>query len=306
MRIELADEPLGRALGRALIARGHRIVAADGELRIATDPAATSPRTLVLQEVRALVPPAPAEGTLGIAPLDATGWRGTPRGAWRPRLHVERLADAVEAWSAGAPPTTRILADDIGVNPVYRRGVRLIDWSFVLLVLLLSPLALLLVLWIRLDSDGPALFSQARIGRRGRPFDCLKFRTMRSGTRQAGTHAVPAAAVTRPGRLLRRLKLDELPQAWNIARGEMSLVGPRPCLPSQAELVARRRARGVLALRPGITGLAQVEAIDMSAPERLARRDADYVALRCLALDLWLIAQTLRGGGRGDRTDGRA
>ena len=82
----------------------------------------------------------------------------------------------------------------------------------------------------------------------------------------------------------------------------MSLVGPRPCLPSQAELVGRRAARNVLALRPGITGLSQVEGIDMSDPDRLARRDADYAALRCLSLDLWLIARTLTGGGRGDRT----
>lgn len=300
MRIELADDDLGRLLGPALAVRGHEVVATGGDVRVTTDPAEAGPRTLVLHEVRRLAPPPPRNG-LGIARLHRAGERSF---GWRPALSADRLAEAVEAWAQGAPPARRFLADEPGL--AYRAGVRLIDWTFVLLVVLLAPLAPLLVLWIRLDSPGPALFAQARVGRHGRPFACLKFRTMRAGTRQAGTHEVSAAAVTRPGRWLRRLKLDELPQAWNVARGEMSLVGPRPCLPSQTELVARRRARGVLDLRPGITGLSQVEGIDMSTPDRLARRDADYAALRCLALDLWLIGQTLAGGGRGDRTDARA
>jgi len=107
--------------------------------------------------------------------------------------------------------------------------------------------------------------------------------------------------VTPLGRWLRRLKLDELPQLWNVLRGDMSLVGPRPCLPSQTELIAERRARGVYALRPGITGVAQVAGVDMSDPPRLAALDATYLATVSAAADLRLLLATVRGAGRGDR-----
>lgn len=101
--------------------------------------------------------------------------------------------------------------------------------------------------------------------------------------------------------MLRRTKLDELPQLWNVLWGEMSLVGPRPCLPTQELLVEERRARGVLALRPGITGLAQVDGIDMSDPVRLARRDADYLQSASFAGDILLLFKTFLGRGGGDR-----
>jgi O-antigen biosynthesis protein WbqP len=107
------------------------------------------------------------------------------------------------------------------------------------------------------------------------------------------THEVAKSAVTPFGRFLRRFKLDELPQLWNVARGEMSLVGPRPCLPTQEELARLRRDLGVFEIRPGVTGLAQIRGIDMSRPEACARADAEYAARRSLTLDLRVITATL-------------
>jgi lipopolysaccharide/colanic/teichoic acid biosynthesis glycosyltransferase len=154
---------------------------------------------------------------------------------------------------------------------------------------------------IRLQGDGPAIFAQERIGRWGRVFTCYKFRTMAIGTVQAGTHEVSASAVTALGSRLRRWKIDELPQLWNVLLGDMSFIGPRPCLPSQTELVERRLAAGVLDVRPGISGLAQVNDVDMSNPKKLVEWDVRYIALRGLVLDMILILRTIRGGGRGDR-----
>ncbi|MCX7304839.1 MAG: sugar transferase [Hyphomicrobiales bacterium] len=157
------------------------------------------------------------------------------------------------------------------------------------------PLVFALALVIRLESRGPALFSQVRIGRHGKPFVCRKLRTMRDGTPSAPTHQVGAGAVTASGRVLRATKLDELPQLWNVIRGEMSLVGPRPCLPVQEELIGHRQRLGVLAMRPGMTGLAQVRGIDMSDPQRCAATDAEYRASQSLGLDFAIMARTLFG-----------
>lgn len=165
-------------------------------------------------------------------------------------------------------------------------------------IALLWPVALGVALAIRLDSCGPAVFPQQRVGRHGRPFRCLKFRSMHVDAPQRPTHESVAADVTRVGRVLRRTKLDELPQLLNVIRGEMSLVGPRPCLPTQRQLIDARRARGVEALRPGITGLAQVNGIDMSDPERLAEADADYARRQSLLLDVRLILASLPFGRR--------
>ncbi|RIY03289.1 sugar transferase [Aureimonas flava] len=168
-------------------------------------------------------------------------------------------------------------------------------------LIVFGPVILLLAALVRRDSSGPGIFAQARVGRAERVFTCYKLRTMRQGTVSAASHETPSAAVTRLGAFLRKWKLDELPQLWNVLRGEMSLVGPRPSLPVQDEVIAARRARGVFALRPGITGLAQVHGIDMSRPERLAEVDAQYLATRSFGGDLALILQTVTGKGRGDR-----
>ena len=159
----------------------------------------------------------------------------------------------------------------------------------------------LLVILVRRDSEGPGLFAQQRVGRHGRAFTCYKLRTMRQGTANVATHEMSSSAVTSLGESLRRYKLDELPQLWNVLRGDMSFVGPRPCLPVQREVIEEREKRGVLALRPGITGLAQVNEIDMSTPVRLAEADAQYLATRSFVGDLVLILRTVTGSGQGDR-----
>lgn len=168
-------------------------------------------------------------------------------------------------------------------------------------LILAGWLILLLAFLVRRESAGQGIFAQTRVGQDGREFTLYKLRTMASGTVSAASHETPASAVTPLGRRLRSWKLDELPQLWNVLRGEMSFVGPRPCLPTQTLLIAEREKRGVHALRPGITGLAQVAGVDMSDPERLAELDARYLTERSFFGDLRLIARTLAGSGRGDR-----
>jgi O-antigen biosynthesis protein WbqP len=168
-----------------------------------------------------------------------------------------------------------------------------------LLLLLCWPLLLLIVIVIRFQSSGSPIFAQVRVGRKGRPFTCYKLRTMHSGTANLPTHQVEAVSVTGLGKYLRRFKIDELPQLYNVLIGDMSLVGPRPCLPSQIDLVEERRRLGVLEVRPGITGLAQVNDIDMSDANRLAQVDAKYVRTQSLLGDFGLIIATLRGQGVG-------
>jgi lipopolysaccharide/colanic/teichoic acid biosynthesis glycosyltransferase/uncharacterized protein YbjT (DUF2867 family) len=226
--------------------------------------------------------------------------------ALRPTVSVDKIAAHLVSGAPAGEDNRLILTEAQRGNRVYSATMRLVDYAFALTILL-GFWWVLLAAWIavRRDSPGPGLFGQPRVGRHGKVFTCWKFRTMQLGTAQAGTHEVSAASVTRVGAFLRRTKIDELPQVWNILRGEIALIGPRPCLPVQTELVEERRKRGVLDVLPGISGLAQVEGIDMSDPVRLARRDADYVALRGILPDIRLILRTARGGGQGDRVRGQ-
>jgi lipopolysaccharide/colanic/teichoic acid biosynthesis glycosyltransferase len=169
------------------------------------------------------------------------------------------------------------------------------------ILILLLPMILVLWLVIRLGSPGPAIFTQTRVGKGQAPFTLYKFRTMKRDTASVGTHEVSISAVTKAGKFLRRTKLDELPQAVNLLRGEMTLVGPRPCLPVQEELVNARSALGIFAMKPGITGYAQVREIDMSRPQELARSDYIYMKVQSLAINFKIILQTAFGRGRGDR-----
>jgi len=182
--------------------------------------------------------------------------------------------------------------------------IRLIDVMAAFLGLLLGA-PVLAVLWLIgwFDTRAP-LFRQERVGRHQQPFVLVKFRTMRPDTASVATHLADASAVTGFGRFLRRTKLDELPQLWNVLRGDMSLVGPRPCLFNQHELIAERAARGVFDVRPGITGLAQVQGIDMSTPELLARTDAEMLASLRLRDYFRFIVLTVLGKGAGDRVRG--
>lgn len=181
-----------------------------------------------------------------------------------------------------------------------RRAFDIVGAAFALLLTAIP--VTVLVLLIRRESEGPGIFSQQRVGRGGRLFYCHKLRTMRTGTPDLPTHEVKAAQITPLGAFLRRTKLDELPQLWNVLMGDMSFVGPRPCLPSQTMLIEERQKRGVLSVRPGITGLAQINGVDMSDPVRLAEMDAEYLRARSYRLDLAILFYTVfRGAGRGDR-----
>lgn len=167
-------------------------------------------------------------------------------------------------------------------------------------IFVLSPLMLSIFLLCFFDTGSP-IFIQRRLGNNRRSFKLCKFRTMRVGTDDLPTHLVLASAVTNLGRLLRRTKLDELPQLFNVVVGDMSLVGPRPCLESQAELISARAAVGVLAAKPGVTGLAQIRGIDMSAPQLLAQTDAEMLRKLNLRFYFYLIFATIIGRGSGDR-----
>lgn len=170
------------------------------------------------------------------------------------------------------------------------------------LVGLSVTLPFLLVLGVvGLFDTGSPIFRQVRVGRRQQPFTLWKFRTMQRGTASVATHLADASDITPFGRFLRRTKLDELPQLWNVLMGDMSLVGPRPCLFSQQELIAERAARQVFDARPGITGLAQVRGIDMSSPRLLAETDAQMIQTLSLRSYFKYILLTVGGQGAGDR-----
>ena len=161
------------------------------------------------------------------------------------------------------------------------------------ILVLLWPVILLLALLIRMESSGNPFFGQRRLGRNEKPFTIWKLRTMRDGTPHLGTHEIGVDAHTRLGVFLRRTKLDELPQAFNILVGHMSLVGPRPCLPGQEAVIEARRRLNVFSARPGVTGLAQIRGIDMSRPDALAAADREYMDSRSMALDFRICARTV-------------
>lgn len=224
--------------------------------------------------------------------------------ALTPVAGVDTVCAVISARASGFGEGADLVSDGWRGGTAYLAAKRFLDLGFVAAVALLLGWWLFPLVWaaIRLSSGGPAVFAQERVGQRERPFICYKFRTMRTGTVSAATHTVSASAVTPVGRFLRRTKIDELPQIWNILRNEMSLVGPRPCLTSQHELIEWRRRLGVLEIKQGLTGLAQVRGIDMSNPERLARQDAEYRALRTIPLDLRIVLSTMLARGGGDRT----
>lgn len=183
---------------------------------------------------------------------------------------------------------------------------RLFDLAIAVIGLL--PAAFITVLCcplVWLETRANPIFAQVRVGRDGKPFTMYKLRTMRADTPDRASHEIGAMAVTRSGQFLRRTKIDELPQLFNVLMGQMSLVGPRPCLPTQVQLVEARSRLGVSALRPGVTGVAQLAGIDMSEPERLAAEDARYLGPWSLRGDLAIVIATALGRGTGDAAVGR-
>lgn len=176
-------------------------------------------------------------------------------------------------------------------------------FDLVLALMLLVPaiaicLVAAIIIWV--GEGSRPLFRQTRLGRGQRPFTLLKLRTMHPSTRHAASHEIGDGQITRFGRFLRRTKVDELPQILNVLLGDMSFVGPRPCLPSQLELIRERALRDVFSLRPGITGVAQIQGLDMSQPRELAIADARYLRPWRLSRDLTCLVATVSGKGSGD------
>ncbi len=183
--------------------------------------------------------------------------------------------------------------------------IRTLDLLFSLLGLVFGFPVLLVLYVIGLFDTGSPVFRQERVGRYKKPFTLVKFRTMSVNTASVASHLASSSSITKFGHFLRRTKLDELPQLWNVLKGEMSLVGPRPCLFNQEELIQQREQRCVLAARPGVTGLAQVNDIDMSTPKLLAETDAKMLANLTVSAYFKYIFMTVSGKGSGDRIPGR-
>ena len=167
-------------------------------------------------------------------------------------------------------------------------------------LIVLLPFALLVVPVLYLETRSP-FFLQKRVGQSKKSFTLIKLRTMKPGTASVATHLVPPTSVTQVGRYLRATKLDELPQLLNVLVGQMSIVGPRPCLITQHAVVKERQKHNVFSVKPGITGLAQINGIDMSSPSKLAELDGIMVANFSIKIYLSIILQTIIGKGFGDK-----
>ena len=172
-------------------------------------------------------------------------------------------------------------------------------FSFLGLVLL-SPILIVLMIFGYFDTASP-IFCQERVGKGKRAFRLMKFRSMHVNAPSVATHLASASMITPLGSFLRKSKLDELPQLWNVLVGDMSLVGPRPNLFNQEGLIIERDSHGVYSVRPGITGLAQINKIDMSTPQLLAETDAKMIKDLDTLNYFKYIFLTVFGKGFGDR-----
>ncbi|NOH63940.1 sugar transferase [Vibrio coralliilyticus] len=178
--------------------------------------------------------------------------------------------------------------------------IRIIDFLAAFIGLLfLWPLLLLVVIAGYFDTRSP-VFVQERVGRYKKPFKLIKFRTMSVDTQSVASHLASSSSITRFGAFLRKTKIDELPQLINVLKGEMSLVGPRPNLYNQDKLIAAREELGVYEVLPGITGLAQIQNIDMSTPELLAKIDKQMIDTLSIEDYFKYIIKTATGSGSGD------
>ncbi len=178
---------------------------------------------------------------------------------------------------------------------------RLFDFIFSFFgILFLLPIGIVLYI-IGLFDTGSPIFVQERVGKNKKPFKLVKFRTMSKETKSVASHLASKSSITKFGSFLRKTKLDELPQLINVLNGSMSLVGPRPNLFNQTELIEERDKLGVYNVTPGITGLSQINEIDMSTPKKLAEKDAEMIANYSLENYFKYIFATVGGKGQGDR-----
>ncbi|ANS84210.1 Undecaprenyl phosphate N,N'-diacetylbacillosamine 1-phosphate transferase [Vibrio scophthalmi] len=178
--------------------------------------------------------------------------------------------------------------------------IRLIDFLASFFGLLLLWPVLLIVTIIGMFDTGSPIFVQTRVGRNKKPFKLIKFRTMSVETKSVASHLASNASITKLGNFLRKTKIDELPQLINVVKGEMSLVGPRPNLFNQEDLIKERDALGVYDVLPGVTGLAQVQNIDMSTPALLAETDKQMIDSLTVKDYFKYIMMTVTGSGSGD------
>lgn len=178
--------------------------------------------------------------------------------------------------------------------------IRTIDFTLALLGLIFTSPVLVIIIFLGFFDTGSPFFSQQRVGVNRKGFTLLKFRTMKKDTASVASHLASASDITRTGAILRKTKLDELPQLYNVLAGDMSLVGPRPNLFNQADVIKEREFRGVYDVRPGITGLAQIQNIDMSTPVLLAQTDAEMIRTMSLSTYFSYIIKTIVGNGSGD------
>lgn len=186
----------------------------------------------------------------------------------------------------------------VRINQIYRTTIkRIFDVFFgVLLLICLSPLMLVLAIWIKLDSKGPVLFKQERVGRNGKRFTIYKFRSMSDDApHQIATSEFDTALsyITRSGQLMRKTSLDELPQLVNVVKGEMSFIGPRPLIPKEEKVLRLRHANGAESLAPGITGLAQVRGRDEVTDTQKANYDGEYAGNVTLRGDFSILVETV-------------
>ncbi|ELA3116394.1 sugar transferase [Vibrio vulnificus] len=178
--------------------------------------------------------------------------------------------------------------------------IRLLDFLAAFFGLLFLWPILVVVTVIGLFDTGSPIFVQERVGRNRKPFKLIKFRTMSVDTQSVASHLASTSSITKLGAFLRKTKIDELPQLINVLKGEMSLVGPRPNLFNQEELIKEREALGVYNVLPGITGLAQVQNIDMSTPQLLAKTDREMIDTLTIKNYFKYIIMTVTGSGSGD------
>ena len=179
--------------------------------------------------------------------------------------------------------------------------LRCLDILFAVIGLVAGSPILAVIYILGIFDTGSPLFKQVRVGRNLKPFVLVKFRTMSVDTASVASHLASSSSITRIGSFLRKTKLDELPQLWNVLKGDMSLVGPRPNLFNQEELINIRNELGVYKVRPGITGLGQISDIDMSTPDLLARTDAKMISEMSVKSYFVFIFRTVSGAGAGDR-----
>ncbi len=178
---------------------------------------------------------------------------------------------------------------------------RIFDYLFSIFILfLLFPFLLFIYFLLFLENRSP-LFFQERVGKNSKKFTLIKFRTMKIGTKDCPTHLIDKSKITFIGSIIRKTKIDEIPQFLNVLRGEMSIVGPRPCLLTQNKLLKEREKLNIHKTIPGITGLAQIKGIDMSDPYLLAKTEYKMIRSFSMKMYFYYILKTFTGSGFGDK-----